>query len=121
MEHLHTKTFFITDKLYTTSNIVTSDFSELIEKLKDNVDKHIIDVLCDEIPISEILELFKSYSIKQIETNASFKFHPLPTDFIPPDTLYMCIGRFTDGTKRIHQIAFIKDTIYFRFGVSIWK
>ena len=119
MEYLHIKRFFITDKLYTSSNIVTSDFSELIEKLKENVDKQIIDVLCDEMPISEILELFKSYNIKQIETNASFKFHPLPTDMIPPDTLYMCIGRFTDNTKRIHQIAFVKDTIYFRFGVSI--
>ena len=121
MEYLYVRKFFITEKLYTTSDIVTSDFSELLKNLKERVSSNTIDILCDEIPINEILELFKSYDIKQIQTNASFKFHPLPTDMIPPNTLYLCIGRFTDNTQRIHQIAFIKDNTYYRFGVSIWK
>ena len=120
MEHLYTRTCFINQKIYTTaSGIVATDFKELLTELAKKSDDHICTVLCDILPVNEILTLFKEYKIVHDYHNALFTYYPFPIDMIDINILYLCIASFENAPKQIHQISFQNNGYYFRFGVSI--
>lgn len=120
MEHLYTRTCFIDQKIYTTaSGIVTTDFKDLLSELAKKSIDYKCTVLCDELPVNEILTLFNTYQISQDYHNALFTYYPYPIDMIEPNTLHLCIASFENAPKKIHQISFENNEYYFRFGVSI--
>ena len=119
MEHLHKKTCFINEHIYTTSKVVASDISELLYALAKNSTTENIDILCDELPISELLTKFSDYILENMDTNATFMYLPYPIDLIKPNTIHICTAHYENNIKKIHQIAFMYNGHYFRFGVSI--
>ena len=119
MEHLYKKTCFITENIYTTSSgIVTANFNDLLSQLK-NKTKNESTILCNELPVNEILTLFNDYKVCRDYHNALFTYYPMPLDMIKPQIIHLCIGTFENKLQKIHQISFIKDKHYYRFGISI--
>ena len=120
MEHLYTKTCFINEKIYTTSSgIVAPTFIELITDLAKRSKDYNVTVLCDILPINEVLSLFKSYDIKNEYNNALFTVCPMPIDMIKPNTIHLCIASFENAPQKIHQISFENNRYNFRFGIEI--
>ena len=84
-----------------------------------NLNASTIDILCDELPITELLSKFSDYAIENMDTNATFIYLPYPTDLIKPNTIHLCTAHYENKIKKIHQISLLYKDHYLRFGVSI--
>lgn len=119
MEHLHTKICFIDTKLYTTNDIVALSIEDLLFGLSLKAKDNIVDILCDELPYNDIINYLKDYTVRWLINNATFIYRPIPYDMIEEKEILLCKAQYTDNTEKIHQIAFIKDKIIYRFGVPV--
>ena len=119
MEHLHIKICFIDTKLYTTDDIVASSIEDLLLGLSLKSKNNIIDILCDKLPYNDIITYLKNYRVSWINTNATFIYRPVPHGMVEENEILLCKANYTDGSEKIHQIAFKKDNITYRFGVPV--
>lgn len=120
MEHLNIRKPFIDYSLYTTYNgLVETDFESILNAIiKSNTQDEVINILCDTLPIDEILNLLPSAKTYSTNTNAPFLYYPIPLDMIKKDRIVVCYGTSTENSSFIHQIAFIYNSNIIRMGIS---